>query len=51
MEKTTTQINPETLERLNDKEVADIQKALEDIKKGKAYSIEAVAKEFRVALR
>lgn len=78
MEKTTIQINSETLERLkalksferqsydevlnnvidnceeeslNEKEIEEIQKGLEDIKKGKVYSIESVAKELGITLR
>jgi predicted CopG family antitoxin len=78
MEKTTIQINLNTLERLksikhferqsydellnllinnceeeilNEDEINEIQKGLEDIKKGKVYSIESVAKELGVALR
>ena len=78
MEKTTIQINVETLEKLkllksfdrqsyddlivnlidnseketlSEDEINDIQKGLEDIKKGKVYTIESVAKELGVILR
>ena len=78
MEKTTIQINFETLERLkslknserqsydellnnlinnceeeslNEKEINEIQKGLEDVKKGRVYSIEVVAKELGIALK
>jgi len=78
MEKTTIQINFETLERLkslknserqsydellnnlinnceeeslNEEEINEIQKGLEDVKKGRVYSIEAVAKELGIALK
>jgi predicted CopG family antitoxin len=78
MEKTTIQINLETLERLkslknferqsydellnnlinnceeenlSEEEINEIQKGLEDVKKGKVYSIEVVAKELGIALR
>ncbi len=77
MEKTTIQINFETLERLkslksserqsydellnnlinnceeeslSEEEINEIQKGLEDVKKGRVYSIEAVAKELGIAL-
>ncbi|MFH1801767.1 MAG: hypothetical protein ABH804_02980 [archaeon] len=77
MEKTTIQINVETLERLKalknferqsydelltnlinnceeevmgEDEINEIQKGLEDIKKGKVYSIESVAKELGIML-
>jgi predicted transcriptional regulator len=78
MEKTTIQLNVETLERLkilknferqsydevivnlmdnqeeetlSEEEIIEIQKGLEDIKKGKVYSIESVAKELGIALK
>jgi len=78
MEKTTIQINLETLERLkslknferqsydellnnlinnceeeslSEDEINEIQKGLEDVKKGKLYSIEVVARELGIALR
>ena len=78
MEKTTIQINFETLERLkslknferqsydellnslinnceeeslSEEEINEIQKGLEDVKKGRVYSIEAVARELGIALK
>jgi len=78
MEKTTIQINLETLERLkslknferqsydellnnlinnceeeslSEDEINEIQKGLEDVKKGKVYPIEVVAKELGIALK
>ena len=78
MEKTTIQINQDTLERLksfkkyerqsyndllnvvfddieeeslNDDEIEEIQQALEDIKKGRVYPIEKVAKELGITLK
>ena len=78
MEKTTIQINLETLERLkslkhserqsydellnnlinnceeeslSEEEINEIQKGLEDVKKGKVYSIEVVARELGIALK
>jgi len=78
MEKTTIQINPETLSRLkaiknferqsyddllnnlidnieeealSDEEIEEIQKGLEDVKKGRTTPIEKVAKELGVVLR
>ncbi len=78
MEKTTIQINLETLERLksiknferqsydevinnvldnceeeslNEEEIEEIQKGLEDIKKGKVYPIESVARELGITLK
>jgi len=78
MEKTTIQINLETLERLkalknmerqsydevlnnlidtceeeslSEEEINEIQQGLEDIKKGRVYPIEAVAKELGVSLK
>lgn len=78
MEKTTIQINLETLERLkslkhferqsydellnnlinnceeeslSEEEINEIQKGLEDVKKGRVYSIEDVAKELGIALK
>ncbi len=78
MEKTTIQVNIETLERLktlknferqsydevlnglidnceeeslNEEEINDIQRGLEDIKRGRVYPIEAVAKELGITLR
>jgi predicted transcriptional regulator len=78
MEKTTIQINFETLERLkvlksferqsydellnnlienseeeslSEEEINEIQKGLEDVKKGKVYSIEVVARELGIALK
>ncbi len=78
MDKTTIQINFETLERLkslknmkrqsydevlnnlldnceeevlNEQEIDEIQKGLEDIKKGRVYSIESVARELGIALK
>ena len=78
MEKTTIQINFETLERLkslknferqsydellnslinnceeerlSEEEINEIQKGLEDVKKGKVYPIEVVAKELGIALK
>jgi len=78
MEKTTIQINLETLKRLrslknferqsydellnslinnceeeslNEEEINEIQKGLEDIKKGRVYPIEVIAKELGIALR
>ncbi|HRZ85838.1 MAG TPA: hypothetical protein P5277_03595 [Candidatus Paceibacterota bacterium] len=78
MEKTTIQINIETLERLkalknmerqsydevlnnlinnceeeslSEEEINEIQKGLDDIKRGKVYSIESVARELGIALK
>jgi predicted transcriptional regulator len=78
MEKTTIQINVETLERLkslknsqrqsydellnslinsceeeslSEDEIDEIQKGLEDIKQGRVYSIESVAKELGISLK
>jgi predicted CopG family antitoxin len=78
MEKTTIQINLETLERLKslknserqsydellnnlinnceeeslgEEEINEIQKGLEDVKKGRVYSIEVVARELGIALK
>jgi len=78
MEKTTIQINFETLKRLkslknferqsydellnslinnceeeslSEEEINEIQKGLEDVKKGRVYSIEAVARELGIALK
>ena len=78
MEKTTIQINVETLSRLktlknferqsydeilnslldnreeeslSEDEINEIQKGLEDIKKGRVYSIESVAKELGIVLK
>jgi predicted CopG family antitoxin len=78
MEKTTIQINIETLERLkslkhferqsydellnslinnceeerlSEEEINEIQKGLEDVKKGRVYSIEVVARELGIALK
>lgn len=78
MEKTTIQINLETLERLkslknferqsydevlnnmidsceeeslSEEEINEIQKGLEDVKKGRVYPIEVVAKELGIALK
>ena len=78
MEKTTIQINLETLKRLkalknierqsydevlnnlidyseeeslSEEEISEIQEGLEDIKKGRVYPIEAVAKELGVSLK
>ena len=78
MEKTTIQINFETLERLkslknferqsyddvlnnildnceeeslSEEEINEIQKGLEDVKKGRVYSIEIVARELGIALK
>ncbi len=78
MEKTTIQINLETLERLkslksmerqsyddllnnlidnieeetlNDEEISDIQKALENVKRGKVKPIQQVAKELGITLK
>jgi len=78
MEKTTIQINLETLERLksiknferqsydevinniidnceeeslSEEEIAEIQKGLEDIKKGRVYPIESVARELGITLK
>jgi len=78
MEKTTIQINFETLERLkslknserqsydellnnlinnceeeslNEEEINEIQKGLEDVKNGRVYPIEVVAKELGIALK
>ncbi len=77
MEKTTIQINVETLDRLKDiksseresyneivnklidnyeeesltkEEIDEIQKSLEDLKNGRVYSIEEVAKELGISL-
>jgi len=77
MQKTTIQINRETLERLkalrryeresyeevlnnlidereeetlSDGEIEELQEALEEVKQGKTYSIEEVAKELGVSL-
>ena len=77
VEKTTIQINVETLERLralknferqsydelltnlinnceeeimDEDEINEIQKGLEDIKRGKVYSVESVAKELGIML-
>ncbi len=78
MEKTTIQVNPETLERLkilkeferqsyddvlnnlidnceeeslSEDEISDIQKGLEDIKRGRVYPIDSVAKELGIILK
>lgn len=78
MEKTTIQINSETLKRLkslknierqsydevlnnlidnceeeslSEEEINEIQKGLEDIKKGRVYSIEHVARELGITLK
>jgi len=78
MEKTTIQLNSETLERLkllksferqsydvvlnmlidnceketlDEEEIVEIQKGLEDIKKGRVQSIESVAKELGITLK
>lgn len=78
MEKTTIQINFETLERLkslknferqsydellnslinnceeerlSEEEINEIQKGLEDVKKGKVYPIGVVARELGIALK
>jgi len=78
MEKTTIQINLETLQRLkslknserqsydellnnlinnceeeslSEEEINEIQKGLEDVKKGRVYPIEVVAKELGIALK
>ena len=78
MEKTTIQINLETLERLkalkhferqsydellnniisnieeeelSENEINEIQQGLEDVKKGKLYPIESVAKELGISLK
>jgi predicted transcriptional regulator len=78
MEKTTIQLNIETLmrlkalknfhrqsydelisnlvdnameETLDEEEINEIQKGLEDVKKGKVYPIEMVAKELCIALK
>ncbi len=78
MEKTTIQINFETLERLKslknmerqsydevlnnlidnceeesltEEEINEIQRGLEDIKKGRVYSIESVARELGITLK
>lgn len=78
MEKTTIQINAETLERLkslksmerqsydellnnlidnceeeslNEEEIDDIKKGLDDIKRGRVYSIHQVAKELGITLK
>jgi predicted transcriptional regulator len=78
MEKTTIQINVETLERLkslknmerqsydevlnnlinnceeeslSQEEISEIQKGLDDIKRGRVFPIESVARELGIALR
>ena len=78
MEKTTIQINTDTLERLktlkhferqsydellnsiisnieeeviSEEEISEIQQGLEDVKQGKVYSIESVAKELGIVLK
>ena len=78
MEKTTIQVNFETLERLkalknferqsydellnnliensneeslSEEEINEIQKGLEDVKKGRVYPIEVVARELGIALK
>ena len=78
MEKTTIQINFETLERLkslknsdrqsydellnnlinnceeeslNEEEINEIQKGLEDVKKGRVYPIEVIARELGISLK
>ncbi len=78
MEKTTIQINLETLERLkvlknferqsydevlnnlinnyeeeslSEDEINEIQKGLEDVKKGRVYPIESVARELGITLK
>ena len=78
MEKTTIQINLETLERLKslknierqsydellnnlidnceeesltEEEINEIQKGLEDIKKGRVYPIESIARELGITLK
>jgi predicted CopG family antitoxin len=38
-------------ENLSEEEINEIQKGLEDVKKGKVYSIEVVAKELGIALK
>ena len=38
-------------ESLSEEEINEIQKGLEDIKKGRVYSIESVAKELGVSLK
>ena len=38
-------------ERLSEEEINEIQKGLEDVKKGKVYSIEVVARELGIALK
>jgi predicted transcriptional regulator len=38
-------------EVLNEQEIDEIQKGLEDIKKGRVYSIESVARELGIALK
>jgi len=38
-------------ENLGEEEIAEIQKGLEDIKKGRVYSIESVAKELGIILK
>lgn len=43
-------INEMEEESLNDEEIAEIQKSLEDIKKGKVFRIEQIAKEFGIKL-
>jgi len=78
MDKTTIQINFETLERLkalksverqsydevlnnlidnceeeslSEEEIKEIQQGLEDVRKGRVYSIESVAKELGITLK
>ena len=38
-------------ETLSDEEIREIQKSLEDVKKGRVYPIEKIAKEFGVILK
>ena len=37
-------------ESLSEQEITEIQKGLEDVKRGRVYSIEAVAKELKISL-
>jgi len=44
-------LNESEEETLSNEEIEEIQKSLEEIKQGKVYSIEEVAKEFGVILK
>ena len=44
-------VNEARAERLTDKDMKDIEEALKDIKEGRVYKIEDVAKEFGIKLK